>query len=178
MPYILSKLYNLNLTDDQIQNMNYEDRCRYLNMNPVFVARHFQYRVETFFKEILLNGSLGKVKYHVIRVEFQVRGSPHVHVFIWVEDPPILTHNTKINYIKYVDDIIRADLPNKEIEPELFRLVNTYQLHTHSKTCRKYKNQSCRFHFGHFFTDRTIISSPLSDNLADNDKQEILPKKK
>ena len=45
--------------------MNYDDRCRYLNMNPAFVARHFQYRVESFFKEIIFNGSLGKMKYHV-----------------------------------------------------------------------------------------------------------------
>ena len=63
--------------------MNYEDRCRYLNMNPVFVARHFQYRVETFFKEILLNGSLGKVKYHVIRVEFSSGEAVHMFMFLF-----------------------------------------------------------------------------------------------
>ena len=60
LPFILSKLYNLNLTDDEIRDMNYDDRCRYLNMNPVFVARHFQYRVEAFFKEIVLNGSFAR----------------------------------------------------------------------------------------------------------------------
>ena len=40
------------------------------------VARHFQYRVEMFFKVIVLDGALGKTQYHAIRVEFQVRGSP------------------------------------------------------------------------------------------------------
>ena len=82
LPRILSNLYNIKLCDVEINEMSYEDRCHYLNMNPVFVACHFQYRLEVFFKEIVLNGPLGKVKYHVIRVEFQVRGSPHVHICV------------------------------------------------------------------------------------------------
>ena len=49
LPFILSKLYNLDLSDDDIRNMKYEDRCHYLNLNPVFVAQHFQYRVKVFF---------------------------------------------------------------------------------------------------------------------------------
>ena len=50
-------------------------------------------------------------------------------------------------------------------------------MHTHSKTCRKYKNQSCRFHFGHYFTDQTIVSIPLSGDLTFDEKQEILEKR-
>ena len=61
----------------------------------------------------------------MIRVEFQVRNSPHVHVFIWVVDPPVLTNDTIDEYVAFVNGIIRADLPNKETEPELFNLVKT-----------------------------------------------------
>ena len=71
---IISKLNGENLTDEQINNFTYFERCNYLNSNPVLLARHFQYRVEVFFKEIIVNGLLGKVKYYAIRVEFQVRG--------------------------------------------------------------------------------------------------------
>ena len=46
---------------------------------------------------------LVKVKYHAIRVEFQVRGSPHIHSFIWVIDAPILT---KDNIGEYVVSLI------------------------------------------------------------------------
>ena len=35
-----------------MENLVYHDRCRLLNSNAVLVARHFQYWVEIFFKEI------------------------------------------------------------------------------------------------------------------------------
>ena len=57
----------------------YYDRFGLLNSNSVLVARHFQYRAEVFFREIVVNGLLGKSKYYAICVEFQVRGLPHVH---------------------------------------------------------------------------------------------------
>ena len=69
------------LSEDEIQDLSYQDRYKLLNKNPVLVARHFQFRVEIFFKEITLDGPLGKTKYYVIRVEFQVRGTPHVYSF-------------------------------------------------------------------------------------------------
>ena len=49
----------------------------------------FQYRVEVFFKEIVVDGPLGKTKYYAIGVEFQVRGSPHAHCFLWVANAPV-----------------------------------------------------------------------------------------
>ena len=70
--------------------------------------------------------------------------------------------------------MILAELPNVEEEPELFELVKTYQLHRHSKTCRKYKNESCRFHFGRFFTEKTIIGKPLAGNLLEEEGKNIL----
>ena len=71
--------------------MSYHKRYDTLNKNPVLVARHFQYRVEIFFKIIALDGPLGKTQYYTIRVEFQVRGSPHIHSFVWVLNAAKLT---------------------------------------------------------------------------------------
>ena len=72
------------MSEETIDNLTYHDRCRLLNSNPILVARHFQYRVEVFFKEIVVDGPLGKTKYYAIRVELQVGGSPHVHCFLRV----------------------------------------------------------------------------------------------
>ena len=43
--------------------MSYEDRFNLLNSNPVLLVRHFQCRVEVFFKEIIVDGPLGIVNY-------------------------------------------------------------------------------------------------------------------
>ena len=70
---VTAKLNGENLEEDDINNMDFFDRCRYLNLNPVVLVQHFQYRVEVFFKVIIIVDSpLGKVNYHAIRVEFQV----------------------------------------------------------------------------------------------------------
>ena len=78
---IINKLNKQRLSEDDIKNLAYHQRCQLLNSNPVLVARHFQYRVEVFFKES--------------RVEFQVRGSPLMHCFLWVMNTSVLNLDNK-----------------------------------------------------------------------------------
>ena len=54
----------------------------------------------------------------------------------------------------------------------------TYQKHTHSNSCRKYKNKDCRYSFGKYFTDHTIISEPLPDGTSEEEKSKMLEKRK
>ena len=44
----------------------------------------------------------------------------------------------------------------------------------HSKTCRKYQNTPCQFNFGQFFTDRTMVAEPLSDDFSKEEKNSTL----
>ena len=53
-----------------------------------------------------------------------------------------------------------------------------YQTHSHSKTCRKYRNIACRFNFGQFFTDRTIVAEPLPQDMDEEIKTNILTRRK
>ena len=55
----INKLHKLDLSEEDIENLNYYDRCRLLNFffffyqvncNQVLVARHFQYHIEVFLK--------------------------------------------------------------------------------------------------------------------------------
>jgi len=165
--------------DLDCSKIDYFKKCEILNTNPVLTARHFQFRVKTFFKEIIVNKNspLGAVVNYVIKVEFQFRGSPHIHSFIWIKDPPELTKETKEEYIKFIDSVVRADLPHECDEPKLYELVNKYQIHCHSRSCRKYKNIPCRFHYGRFFTDHTICAEPLSSDMSETDKVTILTKR-
>ena len=54
--------------------------------------------------------------------------------------------------------------------PQLYDLVKLCQLHRYSKTCRKYKDQVCRFNFGKFVTSRTIVVEPLPEHIPENEK--------
>ena len=173
---IIARTQGQNMTDQEVEALSYTERCSMLNLNPVIVAKHFQHRVETFFTEILLSqlNPIGKIIYYALRIEFQMRGSPHLHALIWTSDCPKLDSDNKEAYINFIDNHVQAHLPDQHTEPELYQLVKMYQKHSHSKTCRKYKNASCRFNFGQFFTNRTIIAEPLDNDLDCEIKARIL----
>lgn len=56
--------------------------------------------------------------------------------------------------------------------------MKKYQTHSHSKTCRKYKYIACRFEFGQFFTDTTIVAEPLPEDMDPQIKTDIMTKQK
>ena len=55
-----------NITTEVVEALSYHERCSMLNLNPVMVAKHFQYRVETFFRDVLLSNAnpIGKIVYY------------------------------------------------------------------------------------------------------------------
>ena len=115
---------------------------------------------------------MGKIKYYAIRIEFQERGSPHVHSFIWIFNAPNIQNETA--YVECIEKTINAQLPDRLKDLELFELVKTYQVHAHSRTCWKYNENECRFLYGQYFTEKSIIAKPLDCKLSNNEKQEIL----
>ena len=68
--HILSRIKGQNITDEEIDNLSYNEKCSLLNLNPVIVAKHFQHKVETFFKEVLLSNAkpIGKIVYYALRI--------------------------------------------------------------------------------------------------------------
>ena len=152
---IISRTKGNNITNEEVEALSNHERCSMLNLNPVMVAKYFQYRVETFFRDVLLSNAnpIGKIVYYALRIEFQMRGSPHLHALIWTSDCPELTNDTKDAYIDYTDQHVQAYLP----DPRLYDLVKTYQTHNHSKTCRKYKDVACRFNFGQILLTEQLL---------------------
>ena len=69
-------------------------------------------------------------------------------------------------YKKFVDLVISANIPSETDDPLMFKLVQTYQINSHSKSCtkkKKKKKKKCRFKFGKFFTSETIIAQPVKN---------------
>ena len=64
--------------------MKHFEKCELFNSNLVLHARHFQHRVEIFFKEILLIplSTIGKGSYYAIRIEFKVGDSLQVQFYM------------------------------------------------------------------------------------------------
>ena len=130
---IISKLDGKEMSVSEIGSVSYDQRCNILNTNPVIVAKHFQYRLERLFKDVILGPGkpIGDVLYHAVWIEFQSRGSPHAHSFIWIKACPESTDGTIEDYIKFVDHYISASLPDSISSPDLSSLVRRYQTHAH-----------------------------------------------
>ena len=80
---------------------------------------------------------IGKIIYYAIRIEFQMRGSPHAHCLLWTSDCPKLTADNIEEYIDFIDSHVSGELPSADEDLELHNLVQFYQCHTHSRTCQK-----------------------------------------
>ena len=87
---IIARQYVFTYTDDQVAALSFEEKSSRIRHNPVPAARHFQYRLNTFFNEFLKSPAnpLGQIVDHAVRIEFQNRGSPHAHCVLWVKDAP------------------------------------------------------------------------------------------
>lgn len=151
-------------------DLDWETKCEILRSNPVTTMRMFDKRVEGLFKYLINSPAqpLGEVTDYFYRVEFQHRGSPHIHALVWTsfnfdmdKDEQILTD--------FIDKYISAKLPDPDKDPELYKLVSEVQMHSrnHTKTCRKNKNRGCRFGFPQCPINDTMITKPeVCENIS------------
>ena len=133
-------------TDEQPENFNWEDRCRLIQSDLVTCAQHFDYQVHQFLTNFLFSSAepLGKISDWFYRVEYQQRGSPHIHMLIWLEDAPKFQIDSDEAVTTHIDKIISCQKPVDNLE--LLNLVNR-QVHRHLHTCRKNTTSKCRFNY-------------------------------
>ena len=126
-----------------------------LRSNPVTAARHFHYKLQCLFTDVILSDAapLGKVIHYFYRIEFQQRGSPHAHAILWVEGAPQPDADSQV-ICGFVDKYVQASIPKSD--ETLKALVTELQRHSHSASCRK-KGSLCRFNFPRPPTDRTLL---------------------
>eukprot|EP00834_Sanchytrium_tribonematis_P006449 NODE_475_length_6994_cov_1.213198.p1 type:complete len:1721 gc:universal NODE_475_length_6994_cov_1.213198:1047-6209(+) len=76
-----------------------------------------------------------QVLHSFYRIEFQKRGSPHIHMLLWMD----------INKMEELLPLISCKLPSFETDPILNQLVRTYQVHHCTKNYCKKLSSDCRF---------------------------------
>ena len=82
-----NKYYTEDLATD---SLSWETRSRLVQSDPVTCVRHFDHRVSQLIQTILKSpySPLGEMDDYFYRVEFQHRGSPHIHMLVWIKNSP------------------------------------------------------------------------------------------
>lgn len=153
---IIAHQFKVKLTKEDIENMSWEERCSWIRKNPITAARQFDYRVQQFTRLVINGEVLGNISDFYYRVEFQQRGSPHIHMVLWSLDAPHFESAEEQVIADFIDSYISCNLPEEENNEELYSLVNSLQRHVHSHTCRK-TGKKCRFGYPRPPSDRTVI---------------------
>ena len=120
---------------------------RLVQNDPVTCARHFDFQVQRFILKF--------------SVDFQQRGSPHIHMLIWIEGAPKFGEHSDEHVCRFVDNTISCSKPMDNCV--LDELVSR-QVHNHSFTCKQKFQKQCRFHFPQPPMKNTQILYPLRDS--------------
>ena len=153
------------LSQKDVLKMSIADRSKYLCQNPITGVQMFQCRIEAFFSEYLLSDAhpLGNITDYVIKIEFQMRGSPHAHCLLWLKDAPKIDKDPDDVVCIFIDKYITAVIPPIAPENEHhIKLMENLQKHTHSDYC--HRNKSCHFGFPKPPSTKTLISRPPIDD--------------
>lgn len=136
----------------------------HIKYNPLFTALHFERRWNALLKHVLKgpDTSLGTIVDYFARVEFQNRGSPHLHIFIWVMNFKPLKQLSYEEIVSFIDKHISTTIPLEQDNDLLRNLVLKLQKHSHTQTCQL-KHKTCRFGFPHSACSSTRLITMLEN---------------
>ena len=109
---------------------------------------------------------LAHITDYVIKIEFQMRGSPHVHCLLWVKGAPKINQDLDDDVCRFIDKYITAMIPKGMFERENdVNIMKSLQTHTHSDYCCR--NKLCHFGFSKPPASKTVISwEPAEEHKA------------
>jgi len=138
--------------------------------NFMLITRIFDSRIKAFISKILCANV--DIEHYSYRIEFQVRGMPHLHGVFWLSERSLKENG----FISASGELIEAQIPrlvNKWVScsleqenEELNNLVRQVNCHKHTRSCRKGKF-ACRFSFPRLPSDETLVAKPLNEDLFD-----------
>ena len=146
----------------ELENLSWQEKTKLVQKDPVTCSRYFDHRVQEFLNTVLKSSCepIGKLLDYFYRVEFQQRGSPHIHMLVWIENAPTLETNSEREIVQFVDKYLTCNTDNEKTA----NLVGL-QSHKHSRTCRKKGKPICRFGFPLPPLPRTMLLYPLKEDV-------------
>jgi hypothetical protein len=83
-------------------------------------ARVFKQKLTKLIEVITKCHIYGETQCWMYSIEWQKRGLPHAHILIWLKN--------KIRLAE-IDNVISAEIPNPEEDPELFEIISKSMIH-------------------------------------------------
>jgi len=87
----------------------------------------------------------------VYTIEYQKHGLPHMHLLIFLES------DHKIRTVEQIDSFISAQIPDRNIYPQLYEAVEKYMLHGPCSPEHCLENGLCKKHFPKSFCAQTLM---------------------
>ncbi|KAL5163192.1 ATP-dependent DNA helicase PIF1 [Glycine soja] len=125
---------------------------------PDLISRVFRLKYEQMLFDLTKKHLLGKLTITDMHtIEFQKRGLPHVHLLLFLHP------DNKYPSSDDIDQIISAEIPSHENDPELYTLVQNYMIHglcgiLQSKSPCMKEGKCSRF-YPKMFHSRTVLDS-------------------
>ena len=168
---MLAKLNDgIDYSEKELENLSWQEKTKLVQKDPVTCSRYFDHRVQEFLNTVLKSSCepIGKLLDYFYRVEFQQRGSPHIHMLVWIENAPTLETNSEREIVQFVDKYLTCNTDNEKTA----NLIGL-QSHKHSRTCRKKGKPICRFGFPLPPLPRTMLLYPLEEDVDKYKKKNI-----
>ncbi|CAK1580723.1 unnamed protein product [Parnassius mnemosyne] len=156
---------------DDVDRLSFPERLNLVQKHPVVLARQFTVRVNALMRFLKRNKDClgGLIEDFWYRVEFQNRGSPHLHMLVWCSNVP---NFTTPEGVAVIERVVSCSLTPNDLV--LRKLVEDLQIHKHTATCKKNRQaDGCRFDFPKPASVNTVCLGP-DEALANNGRLCIL----
>ena len=172
------------LTLQEVAEMSKTEKSNLIRRHPVISCMMWKHRIDKFMSEYIGDkdaAPLSIVEDYVVKTEFQARGSPHVHILLWVKDAPIIGKHTDEEVCEFIDNFVSGvfpttmpDIGTDSSAEELDDLIKNLQIHEHGTFCRRSTKAHCRVNFPRPPSPRTIITGEdESKSYSTEDKKKM-----
>jgi len=109
------------INEEEALNLQFREKARLIRTDPLTCARYFDYRCREVLKLMKKPGGIFGSNFVITyywRVEFQQRGSPHIHGMFWVKDAPegdFKNEESMPSVIAFIDQFVTVDVTNTDL---------------------------------------------------------------